>query len=97
MEMAISETVTGQLVDSPTRGLPTCGVDKSQTGQLADATGDFECLVFIFWPFINVFAVYLSIHFSRDAVNCICPHSLAMQLKQQVLTACGICKLSSYQ
>jgi len=24
------------------------------TGQLADATGDFACLVFVFWPFIMV-------------------------------------------
>jgi len=29
-------TVTGQLADTPTRGLPTCGLDISQTGQLAD-------------------------------------------------------------
>jgi len=31
-----------QLADRTTRGL-----DKSQTGQLADATGDFACLVFV--------------------------------------------------
>jgi len=52
-----------QLADSPTRGLPTRGLDisrtgqlaywtsrrrdKSQTGQLADAIGDFACLVFV--------------------------------------------------
>ena len=35
-------TVTGQLADTPTRGL-----DDSRTGQLADATGDFACLVFV--------------------------------------------------
>jgi len=35
--------VTGQLVDTPTRGL-----DDSRTGQLADASGDFACLVFLF-------------------------------------------------
>ena len=34
--------VTGQLADTPTRGL-----DDSRTGQLADATGDFACLVFV--------------------------------------------------
>jgi len=28
-------TVTGQLADTPTRGLPTRGLDKSRTGQLA--------------------------------------------------------------
>jgi len=27
--------VTGQLADTPTRGLPTRGLDKSRTGQLA--------------------------------------------------------------
>ena len=30
-----------------TRGLPTRGLDNSRTGQLADATADFECLVFV--------------------------------------------------
>jgi len=34
--------VTGQLADTPTRGL-----DKSPIGQLADATVDFACLVFV--------------------------------------------------
>ena len=28
--------VTGQLADTPTRGLPTRGLDISRTGQLAD-------------------------------------------------------------
>jgi len=28
--------VTGQLADTPTRGLPTRGLDNSRTGQLAD-------------------------------------------------------------
>jgi len=39
--MAISETngVTGQLADTPTRGLPTRGLDISRTGQLADVAG----------------------------------------------------------
>ena len=39
--------VTGQLADKPTRGLPTRGLDISRTGQLADATDDFACLVFV--------------------------------------------------
>jgi len=30
--------VTGQLADTPTRGLPTRGLDISRTGQLADWT-----------------------------------------------------------
>jgi len=44
---AIPCRVTGQLTDTPTRGLPTRGLDDSRTGQLADATGDFACLVFV--------------------------------------------------
>jgi len=32
---AIFLEVTGQLADTPTRGLPTRGLDKSRTGQLA--------------------------------------------------------------
>ena len=39
--------VTGQLADTPSRGLPTSGLDDSRTRQLADATGDFACLVFV--------------------------------------------------
>ena len=34
--------VTGQRADTPTSGL-----DDSRTRQLADATGDFSCLVFV--------------------------------------------------
>ena len=45
--MQLLPMVTGQLADTPTRGLPTRGLDKSRTGQLADATGDFVCLVFV--------------------------------------------------
>jgi len=57
-------TVTGQLADTPTHGLPTRGLDdsrtghladwstrgldNSRTGQVADAIGDFACLVFLF-------------------------------------------------
>jgi len=37
---SIIQKVTGQLADTPTRGLPTRGLDDSWTGQLADATGD---------------------------------------------------------
>ena len=40
--------VTRQLADTPTRGLPTRVLDDSRTGHLADATGDFACLVFVF-------------------------------------------------
>jgi len=32
----VSGLVTGQLVDTPTRGLPTRGLDDWRTGQLAD-------------------------------------------------------------
>jgi len=32
------EVLTGQLADTPTRGLPTRGLDISRTGQLADWT-----------------------------------------------------------
>jgi len=32
------DEVTGQLADTPTRGLPTRGLDISRTGQLADWT-----------------------------------------------------------
>ena len=32
----MAQTVTGQLADTPTRGLPTRGLDISRTGQLAD-------------------------------------------------------------
>jgi len=53
--------VTGQLMDTPTHGLPTRGLDDSWTGHLADwstrrrdnswtgqlayASGDFVCLI----------------------------------------------------
>jgi len=51
--------VTGQLANTPTRGLDdswtghladwsTRGLDNSRTGQVADAIGDFACLVFLF-------------------------------------------------
>ena len=53
-------------------GLPTRGLDISRTGQLADATGDFACLVFVFWPFIDVFLrMYLNIYNTSDSVSCI--------------------------
>jgi len=72
--------VTGQLADTPTRGLPTRGLDDSRSGHLADATGDFACLVFVCWP-LNVFLrVYLSIYYASDSVSCsICQRSLIMQ------------------
>ena len=34
-ESTVGDEVTGQLADTPTRGLPTRGLDKSRTGQLA--------------------------------------------------------------
>jgi len=34
--LSVGESVTGQLADTPTRGLPTRGLDISRTGQLAD-------------------------------------------------------------
>ena len=50
----MADTVTGQLADTPTRGLPTRGLDDSRsghladwstrTGQVADAIGDSTCL-----------------------------------------------------
>jgi len=59
--------VTGQLADMPTRGL-----DKSWTGQLTNATGDFACLVFGFWPVNDVFLrVYLNIDYASDSISCI--------------------------
>jgi len=84
----VSGLVSGQLVDTPTRGLPTRGLDdwrtgqladyttrgldKSRTGQLVDATGNFACLVFVFWPFIDVFLhVYFNIYCASDSVSCI--------------------------
>ena len=42
----IANSRTGRLADWTSRGL-----DKSRTRQLVDATGDFACLVFVFWPF----------------------------------------------
>jgi len=42
----VNDPITGQLTDTPTRGLPTRGLDVSRTGHLADATGDFASLVF---------------------------------------------------
>jgi len=43
-------------------GLQIRLLDNPQVRQLADATGDFACLVFIFWPLTDVFFhVYLNI------------------------------------
>ena len=45
----------------------------SDTGQFADATGDFACLVFVsFCLFIDVFLrVYSNIYYTSDSVTCI--------------------------
>ena len=89
---------TDQLVDWTSHGL-----DKSWTGQLVDATGDFACLVFIFfWSLVDVFlCVYLNIYYAGNSDSfIICPHSLIMQLKQQLLLpaaslSCPVHDLSS--
>jgi len=39
--------VTGQLADCQLADWTSRGLDKSRTGQLEDATGDFVCLVFV--------------------------------------------------
>jgi len=50
---------TGHLANLSTRRL-----DKLQIGQLADITGDFMCLVFVFWLLIDVFLrVYINIYY----------------------------------
>jgi len=86
------QMVTGQLADTPSRGLPTRGLDKSLTEHLADATGDFACLVFVFWAFIDVFLRA----YGSDSVSCIiCPHTL-IAIKTST-TAGGIRELSSYR
>jgi len=59
-----------------TRGYTNSRIaNNSRTRQLADATGNFACLVFVFWPFIDVFLrVYLNIYYASDSVSCIiCP------------------------
>ena len=35
---AVHQSLKGQLADTPTRGLPTRGLDNSRTGQVADWT-----------------------------------------------------------
>jgi len=59
----------------PTRGYTNSRIANSRTGQLSeltDVTGDFACLVFVFWPFIDVFLrVYLNIYNASDSVSCI--------------------------
>jgi len=46
---------------------PTGGLDDSQTGHVADATGDFAWLVFVFWPLVNVFLrVYWNIYYTSE-------------------------------
>jgi len=50
--------VTGHIADTPTRGLPTRVLDKSRTGQLADAIGVFACLVFTARAMLALQALY---------------------------------------
>jgi len=62
----------------------------SQTGQLADPTGDFVCVLnfrFLatYWCFLAC-VLSTETYFASDSVSCIiCPQSLIVQLKQQVL------------
>jgi len=60
----LATPVTGQLADTPTRGLPTRGLDISRTGQLADKTSrglgnsrmppaTLCAYLSFFWPFIE--------------------------------------------
>jgi len=45
-----------------------------RTGQLADATGDYACLIFVFGH-ILIFCLYLNIYYANISVSCvICPH-----------------------
>jgi len=66
----------------------SCGV----TGQLADATGDFACLSFVFfWPLNDVFLrVYLSIYYASDSVSCIMSTQPNYGIKTTSSTAGGI-------
>jgi len=66
--------------------------------QLADATGDFACLVFVFFClFIDVFLrVYLNIYHASDWVTCIiCPHSLINHAIETSTAAGGIRETAS--
>jgi len=99
--------VSGQLADTPTHGLPTRKLDDWQTGHLADwSTRGLDnswmpsatlhaWFLFFFCPFIDVFLrVYLNIDQAGDSVTCIiCPYSLIIQLKQQVLLPAASTKL----
>jgi len=76
--LRISQFVDCQLADWTSRGLvnsQTRQLVDSQTGQLADATGNFACLVFIFWPFIDVLFLARTLkhilHNASDSVDLI--------------------------
>jgi len=91
-----------QLADCQLADWTTRGLDKSRTGQFADATGDFACLVFIFWPFTDVLlGVYLNIYYTYVIpLVALCPHSPIMQLKLQILllvasASCPVREMSS--
>ena len=47
ISLIVIVTVTGQLADCQLANWTSCGLVNSQTRQLADATGDFACLVFV--------------------------------------------------
>ena len=65
----ICQPQTGRLTDWTSHALVNSRTGR--TGQLADATGDFACLVFVFfWPFIDVFLrVYLMVYNASDSVS----------------------------
>jgi len=60
--IAISRT--GRLAD-----WSTSGVDKSRTGQLVDATGDFECLTHLNFFFLNCILNCIMVEFVNSLIN----------------------------
>jgi len=55
-----------------TLGYANSRIANLRTGQVADATGDFACLFFVFWPLIAVFwrvYAYLNIYSASDSVK----------------------------
>jgi len=65
---------------------------KGQTGLHTDAAGDFACLVFIFWPFIDVFlCMYLNTYYASCVVSIQPNHAIKTST-----TASGIRKTTRY-
>ena len=69
-----------------TRGLPTRGLDMSRTGQLADATGDFEYLVFV---------LLAASARPRVVQSATCPVCDLSSLRVDQSVTCPVCDLSS--